>query len=90
VGVDPDFDHPRSPETRHRTNGFSSVVDKSVRSIFGRVRHRRHFVPGSATRHGFDPRRIVGVRRFMEIDYVRQSWRDRAQLASPDRPITLA
>jgi hypothetical protein len=45
------------------------------------------FVPGPATWHGFDPRPIVGVRRLMEINYVRPDWRDRDQLAFPDRPI---
>lgn len=46
------------------------------------------FVPGPATWHGFDPRPIIGVRRLMEINYVRSSWRDREQLAFPDRPIS--
>lgn len=45
------------------------------------------FVPGPATWHGFEPRPIVGVRRLMEVNYVRPSWRDRDQLAFPDRPI---
>ena len=48
------------------------------------------FVPGPATWHGFDPRPIVGVRRLMEINYARSDWRDREQLAFPDRPISLA
>ncbi len=47
------------------------------------------FVPGPNTWHGFDRRPIDGVRRLMEINYVRPSWRDRDQLAFPDRPITL-
>jgi len=47
------------------------------------------FVPGPATWHGFEPRPIVGVRRLMEINYVRPSWRDRDQLTFPDRPIAL-
>jgi hypothetical protein len=47
------------------------------------------FVPGPATWHGFDPRPIIGVRRLMEINYVRSDWRDREQLTFPDRPITL-
>ncbi len=45
------------------------------------------FVPGPNTWHGFERRPIVGVRRLMEINYVRPSWRDRDQLAFPDRPI---
>jgi hypothetical protein len=45
------------------------------------------FVPGPATWHGFDPRPIVGVRRLMEINYVRSDWRDREQLTFPDHPI---
>jgi hypothetical protein len=47
------------------------------------------FVPGPATWHGFEPRPIIGVRRLMEINYVRPDWRDRDQLAFPDRPIAL-
>jgi hypothetical protein len=42
------------------------------------------FVPGPATWHGFDRRPIDGVRRLMEINYVRSDWRDRDQLAFPD------
>ncbi|CAK0765318.1 2OG-Fe(II) oxygenase [Azospirillaceae bacterium] len=45
------------------------------------------FTPGPATWHGFEPRPILGVRRLMEINYVHASWRDREQLAFPDRPI---
>jgi hypothetical protein len=48
------------------------------------------FVPGPATWHGFDPRPIIGIRRLMEINYVRPYWRDREQLSFPNRPITLA
>jgi hypothetical protein len=47
------------------------------------------FVPGPATWHGFDLRPIVGVRRLMEINYVRPDWRDREQLAFPGEPIRL-
>jgi hypothetical protein len=48
------------------------------------------FTPGPNTWHGFEPRPIEGVRRLMEINYVRPNWRDRAQLAFPDRPISLS
>ncbi len=47
------------------------------------------FVPGPHSWHGFDKRPIIGVRRLMEINYVRPNWRDREQLCFPDRPITL-
>jgi hypothetical protein len=47
------------------------------------------FISGPNTWHGFEPRPIVGVRRLMEINYVRD-WRDRNQLAFPDRPIALS
>jgi hypothetical protein len=47
------------------------------------------FIPGPDTFHGFERRPIVGVRRLMEINYVRR-WRDRDQLAAPDRPIAAA
>jgi hypothetical protein len=45
------------------------------------------FVPGENTWHGFEPRRIDGVRRLMEINYVRPNWRSRDQLSFPDQPI---
>ncbi|MFI4996992.1 MAG: 2OG-Fe(II) oxygenase [Hyphomicrobiales bacterium] len=45
------------------------------------------FVPGPNTWHGFDRRPINGVRRLMEVNYVRSDWRDRDQLAFPDKPI---
>jgi len=47
------------------------------------------FVPGANTWHGFDQRPILGVRRLMEINYVRPDWRDREQLANPDQPIAV-
>ncbi|HKJ09777.1 MAG TPA: 2OG-Fe(II) oxygenase [Gammaproteobacteria bacterium] len=47
------------------------------------------FVPGPDTWHGFEPRPIVGVRRLLEINYVRSDWRDRDQLAFPDQPISV-
>lgn len=48
------------------------------------------FIPGANTWHGFEPRTIIGVRRLMEINYVRPSWRSRDQLSFPDKPITVA
>ncbi len=48
------------------------------------------FVPGPDTWHGFERRPIRGVRRLLEINYVRPDWRDRDQLAFPDRPIVVA
>ena len=47
------------------------------------------FIAGPDTWHGFEPRPIKGVRRLMEINYA-SNWRDREQLAFPDRPITVA
>jgi hypothetical protein len=48
------------------------------------------FVPGDNTWHGFEQRRIKGIRRLLEINYVHPSWRDRDQLCFPDQPVTLA
>ena len=45
------------------------------------------FKAGPNTWHGFEPRPIIGVRRLMEINYVR-NWRARDQLAFPDQPIS--
>jgi hypothetical protein len=45
------------------------------------------FIAGPNTWHGFDKRPIHGVRRLMEVNYVR-GFRSTDQLAYPDRPIT--
>ncbi|MGQ0673660.1 MAG: 2OG-Fe(II) oxygenase [Hyphomicrobium sp.] len=45
------------------------------------------FVPSDITYHGFEGRRIEGVRKSVIINYVTDEWRAREQLAFPERPI---
>lgn len=45
------------------------------------------FVPSDITYHGFEPRRINGVRKSLIVNYVTDAWRAREQLAFPDRAI---
>jgi hypothetical protein len=45
------------------------------------------FVPSNHTYHGFEQRRIEGVRKSVIINYVTNEWRAREQLAFPDRPL---
>lgn len=45
------------------------------------------FVPSNNTYHGFEARKIPGVRKSLVINYVTNEWRAREQLAFPDRPI---
>jgi hypothetical protein len=45
------------------------------------------FRPGHDTWHGFAPRPIHGVRRSLIVNYVGNDWRDRYELAFPDRPV---
>lgn len=47
------------------------------------------FIPGENTWHGFEKRRIVGIRRLLEINYVHSSWRDKDQVCFPDRPVSI-
>lgn len=47
------------------------------------------FVRSNVTFHGFEKRPIIGVRRLLEVNYVKPDWRDRWQLCLPDKPITL-
>lgn len=47
------------------------------------------FVPGEATYHGFENRPIAGVRKSLIINYVTHDWRDREQLAFPDKAVRL-
>jgi hypothetical protein len=46
------------------------------------------FVPSGITYHGFEGRRIEGVRKSVIINYVTNEWRAREQLSFPDRPIS--
>jgi len=45
------------------------------------------FIAGPNTFHGFHKRRIDGVRKLIIVNYVRDGWRARDQLAFPDQPI---
>ncbi len=45
------------------------------------------FVPGSDTYHGFESRKIEGVRKSLVINFVTNEWRAREQLAFPTSPI---
>ena len=45
------------------------------------------FVPSNVTYHGFDKRRIEGVRKSVIINFVTNEWRAREQLAFPASPI---
>ena len=45
------------------------------------------FVPSNNTYHGFEKRKIVGVRTSLIVNYVTNEWRAREQLAFPDAPI---
>jgi hypothetical protein len=45
------------------------------------------FVPGDHTWHGFEPRKIDGVRKSVIINYVTDAWRDRSQLAYNTAPV---
>jgi hypothetical protein len=45
------------------------------------------FVPSTITYHGFEPRKIEGVRKSLVINYVTNNWRAREQLAYPEQPV---
>ncbi len=45
------------------------------------------FIPGHDTWHGFRERPIDGVRRSLIVNYVTGEWRNRHELAWPDRPV---
>ena len=45
------------------------------------------FIPGPNTWHGFRRRPLDGVRKSIIVNYVRDEWNDRHQLAYPDRAV---
>jgi hypothetical protein len=49
--------------------------------------HGLIFIPGTDTWHGFNKRKITGVRRSLIINYVTPEWRSRHELAFPDAAV---
>jgi hypothetical protein len=45
------------------------------------------FVPSTTTYHGFEARKIVGVRKSLVVNFVTDEWRAREQLAYPGEPV---
>ncbi len=45
------------------------------------------FVPSNNTYHGFEGRKIEGVRKSLVINYVTNDWKAREQLAFPETPV---
>lgn len=45
------------------------------------------FVPGADTWHGFEKRRIDGVRKSLIVNYVKPEWRARHELSYPESPV---
>jgi len=68
------------------TDMFAGPAEHAVRLPFedntGAI-----FIPGEDTWHGFLKRPIDGVRRSLIVNYVTNAWRNRHELAWPDRPI---
>jgi hypothetical protein len=77
------------PESAEWGTDIYDADQKWVARSSGEFNSATIFIAGPATWHGFDKRPIVGVRRLMEINYVRPSWRRRDQLAFPEQPISL-
>ena len=46
------------------------------------------FVPSQCSLHGFERRRIEGVRKSLIVNYVGPEWRARHELAYPDTPVS--
>lgn len=78
-----------SKDAQHRTLG-TDIYDqdkKHVGSSPFAANAAMVFVPSGITYHGFEARRIEGVRKSVIINYVTSEWRAREQLAFPDKPI---
>jgi hypothetical protein len=79
-----------SRDTSHADLG-TDIYDAEKRHV-GRAPFQNNgalvFVPSDVTYHGFEPRKIEGVRKSVIINYVTEAWRAREQLAYPGEPIT--
>jgi hypothetical protein len=78
-----------SKDPQHRTLG-TDIYDQDKKHIGASPfasNAAMVFVPSGVTYHGFEARRIDGVRKSVIINYVTNDWRAREQLAFPDKPI---
>ena len=78
-----------SKNPQHRTLG-TDIYDKDKKHVGASPfapNAAMVFVPSDITYHGFEPRKIEGVRKSVIINYVTNEWRAREQLAFPDQPI---
>ena len=64
--------------------------DKHLGAASGAFNNGLIFVPGTDTWHGFRPRRIDGVRKSIIVNYVKDEWRARGELAFPESPVAYA
>lgn len=78
-----------SKDPRHADLG-TDIYDVQKNHV-GRTSYQSNgaliFVPTDITYHGFEARRIEGIRTSLIINYVAEAWRAREQLAFPDQPI---
>jgi hypothetical protein len=78
-----------SPDAQHADLG-TDIYDNEKKHV-GRSPFKPGsamiFVPSNITYHGFEPRKITGVRKSIIVNYVSNDWKAREQLAFPDRPI---
>jgi hypothetical protein len=78
-----------SKDPQHRTLG-TDIYDADKRHIGSSPfasNAAMVFVPSDITFHGFEARKIEGVRKSIIINYVTSQWRAREQLAFPDKPV---
>jgi hypothetical protein len=45
------------------------------------------FIPSNNTWHGFEPRKLNGIRKTLILNYVTQEWRNRHELVHPTNPV---
>ena len=70
------------------TDIYRSPTEHVARSPF-KPNAAMIFVPSDKTWHGFEKRRIAGVRKSVIFNYVTQEWRAREQLSFPETPVRI-
>jgi hypothetical protein len=66
------------------------TAEKHLGAASGAFNRGLIFVPASDTWHGFRRRTIDGVRKSIIVNYVKDEWRARGELAFPENPVRLA
>ncbi|MBL8833466.1 MAG: 2OG-Fe(II) oxygenase [Rhodospirillales bacterium] len=75
------------PQAEDWGTDIYETPDRHLGAASGGFNRGLIFVPGTDTWHGFRRKKIDGVRKSIIVNYVKDEWRTRGELAFPESPV---